>query len=69
MNKMKIPTHLVILDNRPTHLLNASGIPVELKIVKCRNINHQNHKHTYFHEPHGQNDKSNICYNLCDCDD
>ena len=39
----------------------ASGIPVALEIGKCLNINHQNHKHTYSHEPHDQNDKSNDC--------
>ena len=47
----------------------ASGIPVALTIVKCWNINHQNHRHTYSHEPHDQNDKSNRCYTLYDCDD
>jgi len=47
----------------------ASGIPVALTIVKCWNINHQNHRHTYSHEPHDQNDKSNRSYTLYDCDD
>ena len=47
----------------------ASGIPVTLTRVKCWNINHQNHKHTYSHEPHDQNDKSNRCHTLYDCDD
>ena len=47
----------------------ASGMPVALTIVKCWNINHKNHKHTYFYEPHDQNDKSNRYYTLYDCDD
>ena len=47
----------------------ASGIPVALTIVKCWNINYQNHKHTYSHEPHDQNDKSNRCNTLYDFDD
>ena len=47
----------------------ASGIPVTLTCVKCWNINHRNHKHTYSHEPHDQNDKSNRCHTLYDCDD
>ena len=47
----------------------ASGIPVTLTLVKCLNINHQNHKHTYSHQPHDQNDKSNRCHTLYDCDD
>ena len=46
--------------------LIASGIPVALTIVKCWNIYHQNHKHTYSHEPHDQNDKSNMCHTLYD---
>ena len=49
----------------------ASGIPLALRIDKCSNINNHNHKykHTYSHEPHDQNDKSNWFYNLYDCDD
>ena len=47
----------------------ASGIPVTLTRVKCWNINHQNHKHTYSHEVHDQNDRSNRCNTLYDCDD
>ena len=51
-----------------THSI-ASGIPVALTIVKCWNINHQKHKHTYSHEIHDQNDRSNRCYILYGCDD
>jgi len=47
----------------------AGGIPVTLTCVRCWNINHQNHKHTYSHKPHVQNDKSNRCHTLYDCDD
>ena len=47
----------------------ASGIPVALTIVKCWNINHQNHKHTYSHEAHDQNDKFARFYTLYDYDD
>ena len=47
----------------------ASGILVTLTIVKCWNINHQNHKHTYSHEVHDQNDRSNRCNTLYGCDD
>ena len=47
----------------------ASGIPVTLTRVKCWNINHQNHKHTYSHEVHDQNDRSNRCNTLYGCDD
>ena len=47
----------------------ASGIPVTLTRVKCWNINHQNHKHTYSHEVRDQNDRSNRCNTLYGCDD
>ena len=47
----------------------ASGIPVVLTIVKCWIINHQNHKHTYSHEFHDQNDRSNRCNTFYDCGD
>ena len=63
---------LMILHQQTMALLSysiASGIPVTLTRVKCWNINHQNHKHTYSHEPHDQNDKSNRCHTLYDCDD
>ena len=47
----------------------VSGVPVTLTRVKCWNINHQNHKRTYSHEPHDENDKSTQYYTLCDFDD
>ena len=47
----------------------ASGIQVTLTRVKCWNINHQNHKHTFSHEVHDQNDRSNRCNTLYGCDD
>ena len=47
----------------------ASGIPMTLTIVKCWNNNHQSHKHTYSHEVHDQNDRSNRSNTLYDSDD